>query len=390
MGEVRRQPPISLGLTNLGNPHAVDSIQRRPGVALPHAGSSLGAARLLQAQTPLGATFAPVFGGPMRDVIQPKGNKKKSISKDDNKERLKKLEADKQKAQKAAQDKKDADRRQKEKEATDKGKEKQERIAKQKERQEKNQQELVNRPIEVSEENKLRLLVAGVDFRRLETVARLLETPGNICVAVARGEDGKIYATTNKGKLNSLVYQDKTKTLWVGKEVHATLMGENDLKQRAQKVSAYIDAKSIAEQINDIEHVRDAIGNKIHAEMKMLDFIVRGLELKTETNIYISKVCCANCSRALNFWNAKSKTPKIIYRHQSSGSEWTGWKCPPCIDEKELDEWLKSRGQERGRVTSRTDLSTRRERSPTPAPHWAHAKFGTADSRDDFVDEEEV
>jgi ribosomal protein S18 acetylase RimI-like enzyme len=319
-------------------------------------------------------------GAPPREVIQPMKRGKTKPSVTDKKEGFNRRKAEKNENDKKRMEKEAAARNDRAKIEKEKEKKKEDNRLKSQEQAEKNRQkEALRPPPEVSEEARLKVLLTRVEFRRLESVARLLETPDNICVAITKGADGQIYATTNKASLNQLVYSEET--LWVGRNVHPKVVGENHILKRAKKVSAFIRENELVNQINHIQHVCSDQSDGLHAEMKMLNFLAQRLKLTTPTEMFISKVCCANCSRALSFWNAKSKKPKIIYRPESSGSSWPGWECPPCINQSELEEWVNSGpsfGSERvgteearGRQPFLTALPTRRASSQSPAPKGA-------------------
>ncbi|HLW69003.1 MAG TPA: GNAT family N-acetyltransferase [Candidatus Binataceae bacterium] len=209
-------------------------------------------------------------------------------------------------------------------------------------------------------------------FRRMETLARFLETfvatdasKTNVCVALVEIE-GKIFATTNQNSIGKVSFDDD-KTLLVDSNFTVE-PGEQYADVSAKKLSVYF-AES-AELINSITQVGKDWSDNLHAEMKMLEFIVlKGL--LNPVTIYISRLCCPKCWKAINKWNEKKMAPAIVVRQGTHASFYPGWELPKCIEaDEELADAITG---ERGRkgFSEYTDLntqSTRRERSPSPAP----------------------
>jgi len=108
---------------------------------------------------------------------------------------------------------------------------------------------------------------------------------------------------------------------------------------------------------------------------QLLYFISHDLKLTTSIEFYISKLLRQLLPRA-RVLERDGGNPKIIYRPQSSGSEWEGWECSPRIDQKELDLWLGKQGRSKtGEGMSLTTLSTRRTRSESGPPKPTDAQF---------------
>jgi hypothetical protein len=228
------------------------------------------------------------------------------------------------------------------------------------------------------------------DFRRKETLARFLETrvessPGveirdktNVCVAIAEVK-GTIFATTNRGVIGNLVYDEKN-TLLVS-ESFTVEQGEQDVATSARKLSAYFGA-----QVNTIKQVCGEKSDNMHAEMKMIDYLLGELKLTSDITIYISRLCCGKCRRAIDLWNEIVKSPRITVREGTHGSYFPGWDPPTCFPEHLLDELfvvpkldLKAEKEKEGQLevrgrqefsdfTRTTTQSQRRERSLSRGP----------------------
>jgi len=216
--------------------------------------------------------------------------------------------------------------------------------------------------------------LADMAFRRMETLARFLETgsktdKGNVCVAIVE-LGGVIYATTNEGPIAPLGYDDDVllvnKALTVEKE-------EQPVEISATKLSSFIGASDVLRTaVNKIQQIGIGWSNNLHAEMKMLDFLYVECELKGVVTIYISRLCCPKCRVAIDKWNDAKKGLMLIVRPGTHGSAYPGWDPPECIrSDDALSEAIA--GSDRGRrwdtYSSRTAtniMSTRRSRSQSP------------------------
>ena len=231
------------------------------------------------------------------------------------------------------------------------------------------------------EAERIRLIEAAQEpkpRRRLESVARLLESPDNVCVAVTE-VDGRYYAATNKGVLAPLRH-DKGALMvsnlagstgrWDGRE------GERTRERDAAKVAASIaDEDLSADLINNVTQVGTDLDDNLHAEMKLLDSLVK--KRKTgNIEVYVSKLCCGNCRIAIDLWNESANQPKIR-TNGTHGDYFPGWRFPQCIwDKNALREAIQERinGQEadnpeelgRGRSRVREGTKAQRERSISP------------------------
>jgi ribosomal protein S18 acetylase RimI-like enzyme len=267
----------------------------------------------------------------------------------------------------------------------------------------KKQEEDVARRLKQKEEIEIKKADETRDFRRHETLARFLETrvvddfndevpdKTNVCVAIAV-IDGTIFATTNKNKIGKLYYEEEDATLYVD-PAFSVEKGEQTVDVSAKKLSAFFAAK-----INEIEQVYQNKSDSIHAEMKMLDFLCSELKIKTSVTIYISRLCCAKCRKAIDLWNRFGKKPIVAVREGTHAGYFPGWEVPECIGvdnelcnelfvlpksassylsaEKEEKKEEPARGRDAFRdYASVTTLSQRRERSVSPAPRGAKAKF---------------
>jgi hypothetical protein len=216
--------------------------------------------------------------------------------------------------------------------------------------------------------------LADLAFRRMETLARFLETgsktdKGNVCVAIVE-LDGVIYATTNEGPIAHIGYADDVlsvnKALSVEKE-------EQPVEISAAKLSAFIGGSEVLRgSVNKIQQIGIGWSTNLHAEMKMLDFLYVERELRGMVTIYISRLCCPKCRVAIDKWNEAKKGLQLIVRAGTHGSAYPGWDPPECI---RSDEALSQAiaGPDRGRrwdaYSSRAAtniMSTRRARSPSP------------------------
>ena len=209
--------------------------------------------------------------------------------------------------------------------------------------------------------------------RRLESLARLLESPDNVCVAVVKVAD-TLYAATNKGVLSPLKYAvDALGVTNVGGVTG--YKGERERERDARKVAHYITEGGLTgAQITGIQQVGTALSDNVHAEMKILNWLVG--QGKTGTyEICVSKLCCANCRIAIDEWNASGKQPRLN-SPGSHGNYFVGWQLPPCIKPKStLGKSIlgKIRAQEsdmdvedyRGRSRVR-EVPSQRERSVSP------------------------
>jgi hypothetical protein len=210
--------------------------------------------------------------------------------------------------------------------------------------------------------------------RRMESFARLLESPDNVCVAIVKVGD-KLYAATNAGTLSRVSYAEKT--LGVERVDESTgVMGERTRMRDAQKVSHYVTEGGIsATDIAGIEQVGADWGS-VHAEMKILNWLFD--ERKEGTyEIYVSKLCCNNCRIAIDEWNLSSSRLKVN-SPGGHGNYFLGWLFPRCISgllrgrieaqilSQESDTNPDSRDL-RGRSRVRENKS-QREVSVSPAP----------------------
>lgn len=212
--------------------------------------------------------------------------------------------------------------------------------------------------------------------RRMESLARLLESPDNVCVAVVK-RGGRIYAATNKGTLAALSYESATLKV-TNLEGSTGVLGERTRERDALKISQYVTEGGLsAEEVNGITQVGTTLGDGVHAEMKILNWLV-GQGATGTVDIYISKLCCNNCRIAIDEWN-KSRVPRLN-APGGHGNYFLGWTLPPCIKAKsKLGKKILARilGQEsdtgvddedvRGRSRVREGPS-QRERSVSPPP----------------------
>jgi hypothetical protein len=216
--------------------------------------------------------------------------------------------------------------------------------------------------------------------RRLESIARLLESPDNVCVAVVE-VDGRYVAATNKGVLAPLRHDKETLMVsrlagWTGRWDDDLGEGERTRQRDAAKVAASIQENGLsAELINNVTQVGTELGDSVHAEMKLLDWLVKAGK-SGDVEIYVSKLCCGNCRIAIDLWNESTKQPKVL-TNGTHGDYFPGWRFPPCIwNAKPLREDIEARinGQEavdptqlgRGRSRVREGTRAQRERSVSP------------------------
>lgn len=211
--------------------------------------------------------------------------------------------------------------------------------------------------------------------RRMESLARLLESPANVCVALVQ-VDGKLIAATNEGTLSQVTYQAST----LGVERlggHTGVGGERSRERDAHKLSKYVaDGNLGTEQLAAIQQV-GAGNDNVHAEMKILNWLVN--EGKSGTvEVYVSKLCCNNCRIAIDAWNASGKQ-LIISTPGGHGNYFKGWEFPKCIKgQLKASITAAIRNQEsdtesdniRGRSLVREGPS-QRERSISPHPTTA-------------------
>jgi len=211
--------------------------------------------------------------------------------------------------------------------------------------------------------------------RRLEAVARLLESPDNVCVAVVE-VGGRYYAATNQGGLAPLQFD--LGTLFVSNLGGMTGKFERERARDAAKVSASLGTGELSIDPGAVVQVGAALSNAVHAEMKLLNALyTQGVT--GDVDLYISKLCCANCRIAIDEWNGSANQPKI--RTPGTHSDYfPGWEFPPCIVGR-LRKRIRARilGQEsdvdttdmRGRSRVREETRAQRERSYSPEPRDA-------------------
>jgi hypothetical protein len=221
--------------------------------------------------------------------------------------------------------------------------------------------------------------LADVGFRRMETLARFLETDQNVCVAIAQ-VGGKIIATTNRQPIAPLEYRrggkDEAARLKVT-DGHRALE-EQTLAVSAKKLSDFVGASSdLIDRVNSIIQVGAGWDDNMHAEMKLLDYLCDA-GVGGSVTFYISRVCCPKCRKALDAWNASGKPLRIVVRTGTHGSRYPGWTPPRCIkDDPDLPLRIAGPIPRRpGRAAWRdfsndadlNILSNRRDRSPSPPP----------------------
>jgi len=241
--------------------------------------------------------------------------------------------------------------------------------------------------------------------RRLESVTHLLENPDNVCVALAVGHrDKSLHATTNRGFLSPLSFSEDGKTLKVTNlhggsgKVDEELYAERQRHDIASKVWGYVEEQEnrwLAKAVNEITTVDDR-NNGIHAEMKLLDYLVEQ-GATGRVNIYVSKLCCLKCRTAIDCWNASNHEPKIDCP-EGHGDHYAGWNPPVCITndqalwaqiEKKLNA-LPIDGEDQepsnyyGRARVKNERSQRR-RSISPPPRRAWAELSPACADKDII-----
>jgi hypothetical protein len=202
------------------------------------------------------------------------------------------------------------------------------------------------------------------EFRRHEDIARLLETPANVCVAVVPGPLG-LLAAANKGVIGTFGWVPGTVTVSQNVEVETT---EEPLKSTARKLDAYLQSGPLlAQAVGSIQQVHTG-SDQVHAEMKLLNYMDQNpQQFPGAVELYISRICCANCSAAIDIWN-RWKAPKVTVRKASSASRWPGWAKPAWMTQHnqanaEYDLWAQQWQQHNQGFTDVTGLSTRRPRS---------------------------
>jgi hypothetical protein len=129
---------------------------------------------------------------------------------------------------------------------------------------------------------------------------------------------------------------------------------------------------------------RSSLKNNVHAEMKLLNWVSKNVKVGA-CEFYVSKLCCTNCSIAIEEWNKQGRTPRIE-APESHGNYFVGWEFPFCINSTtQLGENITKRilkqqsltgGKSkdiRGRSRVVNDKS-QRELSPSPPPRGAPVK----------------
>jgi hypothetical protein len=198
--------------------------------------------------------------------------------------------------------------------------------------------------------------------RRLEGVARLLESPSNICVALAV-VDGQYIATTNEGLLAPLVFDQGT--LWVCDPTGSTGQKERYRSHDAAKVFASFEAKELPLTINDVKQVEKTGDHQVHAELKLLNWLVKNNK-KGTIEVYVSKLCCKKCRIAISEWNNyKSKTVALtIVTPGTHGDYYQGWYLPDCFNTYEdLTETILSKIESLDSPSLAANASTREGRA---------------------------
>jgi hypothetical protein len=210
--------------------------------------------------------------------------------------------------------------------------------------------------------------------RRMESLARLLESSRNVCVAIVEVK-GSLFAATNEGPLSPLQFHAGVLDVL---DLEGTTGFDSDRprarRRDASKVSSFLEEREGAEAYANVTQVEAGLGDLVHAEMKILNFLF-GLGVKGTVQIYISKLCCRKCEVSLNHWNA-SGTGLVINAPGGHGNHYPGWEFPPCIagdmrdaiTEKLNDLPSENRKKNyRGR-TEVPNNYTHRERSLSPPP----------------------
>lgn len=223
--------------------------------------------------------------------------------------------------------------------------------------------------VERGRELERRREVEDQKYRRKESIARLLETPQNICVAMTI-LDGKIYAACNMGDLAQLAFDGGE--LKVGANVGLE-KDEGELGVKAKKLSAFLtENPTVAGYVSQIIPVEQTIGGSKHAEMKILDFLY-ACGKKGTVKVYISRLCCVKCRFAIDLWNQSQTGLTLDVREGTHGSAFPGWIIPDCFRKERLVEALlkktgsKSEDDLFGK-NSVCVISQRRSRSKSPAP----------------------
>jgi hypothetical protein len=215
-----------------------------------------------------------------------------------------------------------------------------------------------------AEEEKRKAAIES-EFRRHEDIARLLETPANVCVAVVQSPQG-LLAAANKGVIGTFGWVQGTVTVSQNVAVETT---EEPLMSTARKLDAYLQSgASLAQAVGHLQQVRTTDSDQVHAEMKLLNYIDQNRQqFPGAVELYISRICCANCSAAIDIWN-RWKSPKVTVRKGSSASRWPGWAKPVWMTQHtqadaDYDLWAQQWQQQNQGFTDVTGLSTRRPRS---------------------------
>jgi hypothetical protein len=204
------------------------------------------------------------------------------------------------------------------------------------------------------------------EFRRHEDIPRLLETPANVCVAIVQDTAGSLLAAANKGAIGTFGWVHGAVTVSQAVAFEDT---EGPMLATARKLDAYLHSGvPLAQAVGNIQQVGTTDSDQVHAEMKLLNYIDgHAGQFPGQVTLYISRICCANCSVAIGIWN-KRKLQKVTVRSASSGSRWPGWQKPTwmtqdALAEADYDAWALQWEQDNQRYEAVTVLSTRRPRS---------------------------
>jgi hypothetical protein len=174
-------------------------------------------------------------------------------------------------------------------------------------------------------------------YRRMEDVARLLETDENRCVAICMLANGTILATTNKGPIAKISFDPEKGLGYAGNVSGVQQSHENPITEHAQKLATFLhqdENVQIARAVNKIIQVQSREDDRIHAELKLLDYLFyNDVGGSGPFTIYISRKCCPRCRKAIDIWNRDSSSytkPKIKVQEGSHSSSYL-WKMPQCI-----------------------------------------------------------
>jgi hypothetical protein len=231
--------------------------------------------------------------------------------------------------------------------------------------------------------------------RRMEALSRLLETPDNVCVAFVEIR-GTLHAATNKGALATIKYNEESGLIvdYIDYGLSANFedsdgirllkRGESDVRKVSASVSSgYILATAI-NNIKIIEH--PPVRGTVHAEMKVLNWMVEN-KIAGVHDIYVSKLCCYFCRKALDYWNKNHGTNITLISLGTHENAYPGWAIPNCFvgrDEtrllneiaptrKALSSALNADDNEAIALITRKTSNLTRSRSPSPPPR--NAKF---------------